>query len=287
MKKILLFILMVFSINYIKCAKPPEGAVKEILCKLTKLGTDGQPLLNAREGDFLNLIFKETKNDFDFINKKIGFISVHSKTIINGKYRYFGSLEFLISNNRDSVEYGRLYVFNKNQKDDSGGYDAAIVRQNKTPLPIDKIVEILADKHIPMTRQTVKFDDIPREILKHLPEAGADNLQVLNPHEGQYLNYIYDCPGRGFDFSGKKIGFLMPACVKAVKEEYFTQEIKRFQENTSTSPGLLYVFNDLQKYESSGYDGVVLYWYKERILSEKAVIKWLLKVQKKQNPEQY
>ena len=47
----------------------------EILDNLDKMGVDKSTLLNSYESEFFNVIFKDSKKDFDFTGKKVGFIA--------------------------------------------------------------------------------------------------------------------------------------------------------------------------------------------------------------------
>ena len=39
------------------------------------MGIDNSPLLNSYESEYLNVVFKDSLNGFDFHGKKIGFIN--------------------------------------------------------------------------------------------------------------------------------------------------------------------------------------------------------------------
>ena len=53
--------------------------------QLDKIGIDNSPLLNSYESEYLNVVFKDSLNGFDFHGKKIGFISSGE----NSKFLYF------------------------------------------------------------------------------------------------------------------------------------------------------------------------------------------------------
>ena len=115
---------------------------KEILNNLDKMGIDSSAILNKYESAFLNVIFKSKLDGFDFTNKKIGFLLGVSK---RNKKEYFEETRVRYSNNH-SIISSALYIFNEKQKLESGGYDAAIVYWSKFVIPIDKIVQKLANK---------------------------------------------------------------------------------------------------------------------------------------------
>lgn len=118
----------------------PNDIPKDILNQLEKMGVDGTPLLNNHESAFLNVIFKDKLDGFDFTNKKVGFIKISGES---GKAHYFEMQKKYFSDESQPCDNGTLYVFNASQKKESGGYDAAIVYWSKFLLPVDKVVKKL------------------------------------------------------------------------------------------------------------------------------------------------
>ncbi|HYF04269.1 MAG TPA: hypothetical protein VEC36_12880 [Patescibacteria group bacterium] len=92
--------------------------------------------MNETEGKLLNSIFETTRNDFDFINKKVGFIK-------DGKRRYFDMQKKHSADTSYPLDNGKLYIFNAQQKAKSGGYDAAIVYWSKFLFTAEQVVEKL------------------------------------------------------------------------------------------------------------------------------------------------
>jgi len=82
-------------------------------------------------------------NDFDFTNKKIGFIKASIK---QNKKIYFQEEKERFQNNSTIIS-SYLYIFDINPKKESGGYDAAIIYWSKFTIPIDKIVKILRENN--------------------------------------------------------------------------------------------------------------------------------------------
>ena len=103
-------------------------------------------LLNKTEGRYLNRIFETTRNDFDFVNKKIGFLTGSSGTKKSSKEFYFDMHDKHFTNPNLPCDNGIIYIFNAEQKVESGGYDAAIVYWSKVVVPIDKVIKLLKDK---------------------------------------------------------------------------------------------------------------------------------------------
>jgi len=118
----------------------PNDIPKDILNHLEKMGVDGTPMLNNYESVFLNVIFKDKLDGFDFTNKKVGFIKISGES---GKVHYFEMQKKYFFEESQSCDNGTLYIFNETQKKESGGYDAAIVYWSKFLLPKDKVVKKL------------------------------------------------------------------------------------------------------------------------------------------------
>ena len=106
------------------------------------MGTDDCSLLNRYESTYFNVVFGKSRKDFDFTEKKIGFITGSSGKRISDKRKYF-NLERDRLNRNYSPNIGTLYIFNATQKEESGGYDAAIVYWSKVLVPIESIVKLL------------------------------------------------------------------------------------------------------------------------------------------------
>jgi len=102
-------------------------------------------LLNETEGAYLNRIFETTRNDFDFINKEIGFLTGSSGTKKSSKEHYFDMQEKYSNNKNSPCDNGILYIFNAAQKAESGGYDGAIVYWSKFLIPVEKVVKRLKE----------------------------------------------------------------------------------------------------------------------------------------------
>lgn len=119
------------------------------------------------------------------------------------------------------------------------------------------------------------FDDIPKDILNQLDKMGVDELSLLNSDESAYFNVVFKENLMGFDFTGKKVGFIYSGA-RSNKKEYFDLEKSRFKLNLTPNRGTLYIFDTTQKEESGGYDAAIVYWSKI-LVSAKDVVKRLKK----------
>jgi len=115
---------------------------KDILEQLDKMGVDNSSLLNSYESTYLNVIFKDSLNGFDFTNKNVGFIKAGSK---RNKVEYFKEEKDRFYRNYTTIN-GYLQVFDTTQKEESGGYDAVIVYWSKFSIPTEKLVKRLKRK---------------------------------------------------------------------------------------------------------------------------------------------
>ncbi len=102
---------------------------------------------------------------------------------------------------------------------------------------------------------------------------GVDGLPMLNSHESAYFNVVFKENLNGFDFTGKKVGFIYSGA-RSNKKEYFGLEKDRFKRNDTLNRGTLYIFDETQKKESGGYDAAIVYWSK-RLMPIQDVVKRL------------
>ena len=109
---------------------------KGLLYNIDEMGKDNSSILNECEGKYLNYIFNIDPQDFNLVGKQVGFIT-------RGKTYYFKETRERFYSNSTIVGGSSLYIFNAEQKAESGGYDAAIVYWSKFSLPIEDVVKRL------------------------------------------------------------------------------------------------------------------------------------------------
>jgi hypothetical protein len=100
-------------------------------------------LLNETESVYLNKIFDTTRKDFDFTNKKVGFLTGSSGKTLSSKEHYFDMHRKHSTNENYPCDNGSLYIFNAAQKEENGGYDAVIAYWCKVLLPVEQIIKRL------------------------------------------------------------------------------------------------------------------------------------------------
>lgn len=118
--------------------------------------------------------------------------------------------------------------------------------------------------------QVRNFSEIPTVLLNQLDQMGVDDYQLLNSSEGAYFNFYFKDSLNGFDFVGKKVGFLDHG-IKRDKVGYFKLEKDRYSHNSSPNKADLYIFNEIQKQESGGYDAAIVYWSKVYIPTDDVI----------------
>ncbi|MBN2260298.1 MAG: hypothetical protein JW702_07120 [Clostridiales bacterium] len=86
---------------------------------------DNNIKLNKYESDFLNDYLKEQRDTFDFSQKRIAFITGSSGSIIGNKKDYFKDINKWDKDYNSKIVTS-LVIFNDNEKELSGGYDAIL-----------------------------------------------------------------------------------------------------------------------------------------------------------------
>ncbi|MBP5456084.1 MAG: hypothetical protein J6Y37_06255 [Paludibacteraceae bacterium] len=92
--------------------------------------------LNEEEGAYLNKVFESVREDFDFTNKRVGFIQSNGT---KGKKHYLNDQKTYFEGENPCC-VAQLFIFNAAQKEECGGYDAAIIYWSKFEIPIEDAV---------------------------------------------------------------------------------------------------------------------------------------------------
>ena len=121
-----------------------------------------------------------------------------------------------------------------------------------------------------------EFKNIPDSILSNIDKMGINECLLLTELEGKYFNTLYKIDDRTFNLCGKKVGFFTGSMGKnkTNKHVYFTGERYRLNSRYSPNAGALYIFDEIQKEESGGYDAAIVYWSK-MLIPVKDVVKRL------------
>lgn len=97
--------------------------------------------LNKEEAAELNAIFEAYRNDFDFTNKRVIFFTGSSGKLRSNKEHYFRMQKKYDNTSYYNRDNGYLYIFNEDQREAIGGYDAAIVFWTKNQLSTEEVME--------------------------------------------------------------------------------------------------------------------------------------------------
>jgi len=144
MKYILIPLLLFVSITESKTQVAKfEEIPNNILSHLDKMGLEEASLLNNYEQLYFNEIFRKVSGEFNFEGKKIGFL--YMGTISNKKE--FFTMEKSRFNQNLSPNQVTLYVFDANQKEESGGYDGVILYWSKRLLSVKEVVRKIKIKN--------------------------------------------------------------------------------------------------------------------------------------------
>ena len=111
--------------------------ITDTLKYFDNMGKDNSPFLNDYEAEYFNLRFQGI--DFDFTDKKVFFFGPEG-LVFSDKQRYFD--EFT----RHTFIQSSLYIFDKLEKERSGGFDAVIVYWSKRNYTKDDIIKRLKEK---------------------------------------------------------------------------------------------------------------------------------------------
>lgn len=131
---IILFLLFTGSITYGQVfGIPIERIDTTIFIYLENCGNDDDPALNNAESSYLNAVmYRHPKRPYDFSHKRIAFVTGTSGKTFSGKQAYFDlEKKRLRDRNNTSLNGGQLVIFDELEKQQSGGYDAAIVYWSK------------------------------------------------------------------------------------------------------------------------------------------------------------
>jgi hypothetical protein len=96
---------------------------------LDSCGLDSNPILNDYEAVYLNAYFKDAKKGFDFMGKRIAFVTGSLGSEIGTKSEYFKDVKTWASHNHKVAD--DLIVFTEDERLQSGGYDAIVAYWTK------------------------------------------------------------------------------------------------------------------------------------------------------------
>ncbi len=112
------------------------------------LGIDHNPILNAKEVKLLNLLLKDTRDSYDFTNKKVAFITGSNGGTIVSKSDYFKN-SVIPWIEKDSEPQIFLVKLTEDEKTKSGGYDVLVLSWVKVfnPKTKEQVITQLGSKN--------------------------------------------------------------------------------------------------------------------------------------------
>jgi hypothetical protein len=122
-----------------------ENIPQNILSNINKMGMDECLLLTELEGQYFNALYQVAEKEFNLSGRKVGFFTGNVGKNKTNKKLYFISERNRLELNNSPLS-GKLYIFNAAQKEESGGYDAAIVYYTKKLLSIKEVVKRLKNQ---------------------------------------------------------------------------------------------------------------------------------------------
>jgi len=139
MKQIVIILMLFSCMSLSGQVRYFKDIPAELLNQLDKMGVDDTSVIDSLEGAYLNESYKDSLKGFDFVGKKVCFLK---GGMISNKSEFFKSeMEQYGISSTASVSV--LYIFNETQKQETGGYDAAIVFWRKIYMPTDKVIKLL------------------------------------------------------------------------------------------------------------------------------------------------
>lgn len=115
---------------------------RNLLECINEMGLDSNVMLTELKGRYFNALYQINEPKFSLCDKKVCFFTGSLGKTKSDKKVYFTGERSRFRQN-DSPTIGTLYIFNAVQKEQSGGYDAAIVYWNKRLVPIEEVVKRL------------------------------------------------------------------------------------------------------------------------------------------------
>ena len=136
MKYIMIIVLSLIKIDaFAQQIRDFNDISQEILVNLDKMGRDKEIALNNYEAEYLNKIFENSREHFDFTNKKVVFIYAHIG--VKSKKHFFSEQRFLM---KSTISSCSLFILDKKQSE-TNKYDAIIACWFKIRPDLEKLIK--------------------------------------------------------------------------------------------------------------------------------------------------
>ncbi len=217
------------------------------------------------------------------IAKYVDMEEAKNETLISvrGKIDYSGEVRFLRYENEDfklfsysyyakDEEISCYYNYSKtcetNDSDISGRFwsIASEFQKNEVLKPyLSRISEDFME--VSNERKILMLDSFI-----HVHKKSVDD-EFLNKKEGKKLNAIFHDKTNGFDFIGKKVGYIGSVGNPGEKGYYLYRKTKKTVSSDFLYNATLLLFDEQQKIESGGYDAAIVYRRRENIPIEDVI----------------
>lgn len=238
MKRLISTILFTLNFGFIFCQN------------LNNMGKDHNPILNKTESDYFNVFFKDKRQEFDFKDKKVAFIShKYDYIFIRSKNDFFNYYykEKPTANERRI----KMIILDSIKRQATNGVDVILIMDTSKKAIGNQL----------FSRIIEKLDSCENLKPSYLYQLGVDSNPILTVLESNYFNKSYK---EMYDFKNAKLGFFSGSSgsVLYTKQEYFDMIKNRFGNCLHISQDYIIKLTQEKKVESGGFDYMLFYWVK-------------------------
>lgn len=220
----------------------------------SKLGIDCNPKLNSEEIAFIKNIF--SKDTLNLSNKNIGFARINGSTTwsFDKAFVPITKKEFFnyYSKNSENKLVCKLIFLDSSQQITTKGFSAIILVFNR------KYERKYERTNFKQTIDMFGYREL--NYPNNLEQLVIDTSSNLSLQEALLLNQIYETSRNGFDFTNKKIAFVITDSKIIVRKQEYISKIKKHLERDFVYPyDFVYILNEQEKKETKGYDAVIIF----------------------------
>ncbi len=214
MKKCILLVIFVSLCNVITLFGQADTL------SLDSCGIDDDMLLNKYESRFLNILYQDYRNDFDFTNKRVVFgdywdtgVNYHREVKKQAKNTIFNEYVAHKFNKSGKVPYlGNIIILSGDDYTITNAFDAIIITKQKkrafgrkpfiSPTSKEVYKEQIISKYANYCRDITLFGQADTVNLNF---CEIDNDILLSEYESRFLNILYQNYRADFDFTNKRV----------------------------------------------------------------------------------
>jgi hypothetical protein len=217
---------------------------------LNNMGKDYNPILNKTESDYFNVFFKDKRQEFDFKNKKVAFISYkYDYIFIRSKNDFFNFYykEKPTANERRI----KMIILDSMKRQATNGIDVVLI-MDTSKKAISKEL---------FSRIIEKLDSCENLKPSYLYQLGLDSNPILTVFESDYFNKSNK---ENYDFTNAKLGFFSGSGGSSLdtKKEYFDRIKNRFENCLHATQDYIIKLTQEEKAASGGFDYIIFSWSK-------------------------